>query len=190
MGDYTRDVEIHRPADEVLAYVSDIWNMPGYLPTVRIAAPQGEGRVVVEGEVDGHHYRSDGWLDLDMMARMMRWGSDGERDYRGEMRLHDLGGGRTRLELRLHLVPTPEEGRRFARQSGDGDAGATIERGMDAALRAIKAQCEATAPDRTEGVELRSGGWQAKPDDDRLLGDSRAYGGSSATMNPPDLSRG
>lgn len=197
MGDYISRTGIDRSAGEVFAFVSDIRNMPRYLPTVRQAAPKGEGRVVAEGEANGHACRSDGWMRLDRAATTMARGSDGETDYRGEMRIADSGDGRARAELRVHLTPKPGLARSLRAQT-TGDADTSVQEGPDAALRSIRNHCEGRGGKEsasagrgegaTRGVTLRSGGRQSRPDDDSRLADSRAYG-SSATMNPPDLDR-
>lgn len=199
MGEFASRIEIDRPAAEVFAFVADIRNMPAYLPTVRGADAQGEGRVVVEGEANGIPYRSDGWFRADASARRMEWGSDGENDYRGELLVEEAGGGqRARIELRLHLTPRPELERRLTAQTGSADS--SVQEGIDAALASIKAHCEGTggkhrttaehaqpgqAPDDAPkgAVEPRSGGREGKPDDDRMLRDSRGFG-RSGTMNP------
>ena len=200
MGDYTSRIDIGRPAEEVFAFVSDIRNMPRYLPTVRGAAPQQGERVMVEGEANGRAYRSDGWFKVDPAARSMSWGSDGETDYHGEMRVAGADG-RARVELRVHLNPRPDLERNLQAQTGD--AGASVQEGLDAALRSIKAECEgtggkqptsaddgrgtaaatATAGDETTGATPRFSGPEAKPGDDAMLRDSRPFG-HSATMNP------
>jgi uncharacterized membrane protein len=200
MAEHASRIGIDRPAGEVFAFLSDIGHMPDYLPTVHEASPQGEshegeGRVVVAGEANGRPYRSDGWLRLDRAAGRMEWGSDGENDYRGEMRVTPRGDRACEVEVHLHLTPRPMLERQLTAQTGNAEY--SVQEGVEAALASIKALCEGTggkratsaegprrgADEPTGAVEPRSGGRQAHPDDDRLLRDSRPFG-RSGTMNP------
>jgi uncharacterized membrane protein len=190
MAEHASRIGIDRPAGEVFAFLSDIGHMPSYLPTVHEASSQGDGRVVVAGEANGRPYRSDGWLRLDRAAQRMEWGSDGENDYRGEMRVTPRGDRACEVEVHLHLTPKPMLERQLTAQTGNAEH--SVQEGVEAALASIKALCEGTggkratsaeAPAATGAVDPRSGGRQAHPDDDRLLRDSRPFG-RSGTMNP------
>ncbi len=84
MAEYTDRIDVAAPADAVFQFVSDVENLPKYLPTMHHAHTQGAGRIEVDGEANGHAYHSDGWFKVDQAGRSMSWGSDGENDYSGQ----------------------------------------------------------------------------------------------------------
>lgn len=176
MGDYTGRIEVNRPAAEVFAFLADIRNMPRYLPTVQHAGSQGPGQVAIEGESDGHHYHSTGSFRADPEARRLSWDSDSRLDYRGELQVHDTGGGgdRCEVELRLHLAPESEGLKRIEEKGGSPEE--VMRQALDRTLAGIRSACEAGT----------GAGGGADKDTTRSaddLPDSRMFG-SSATMNP------
>ena len=139
MSEFEESIHVEAPAEAVFDFVSDVQNLPHYLPTVRRAAPQPGERVEVEGVVGGRHYLSDGDFRVDHGKRCMQWGSDGENQYRGWMM---VGGRNGSSEVRVHLsfTPRPDQAAEFEAQTGDRDR--TIREGMRQALDAIKRICE------------------------------------------------
>jgi uncharacterized membrane protein len=135
MSEFEEAIHIEAPAEEVFDFVSDVQNLPKYLPTVRRAAPQLGDRVEVEGTAAGRHYLSDGDFRVDHGKRCMQWGSDGENQYRGWM---VVGGRNGTCEVKVHLsfTPRPDQAAAYEAQTGDRDR--TIREGMRKALGAIK----------------------------------------------------
>ncbi len=110
MTEFSRSVEIPVSPERIFAFVSDVSNLPRFVPTTRSAEATGPGKVHVEGEAHGHHYSSDGHFYIDPDHRLMRWGS-GETGYRGELKIHEEPSG-SRVEISLHLhddAETPPE---------------------------------------------------------------------------------
>jgi hypothetical protein len=177
MEEFTGRIEISRSAAEVFAFLSDIRNMPRYLPTVRKVGPMGPDKVAVEGEADGHAYRDEGWLTVEAEARRMRWGTDGRSDYGGELEVRDAAGGagRSEVEVRLHVTPKPGTAHRLQDQSGSVGHGMRL--ALDRALGSIKAACE--EPGSGAGAAAEKDTTRSAED----LPDSRMFG-SSATLNP------
>ncbi|MCB4823792.1 SRPBCC family protein [Roseicella aerolata] len=175
MGEYTGRIEIARPPAEVFAFLSDIRNMPSYLPTVTHVGPQGHhddhDDVAVEGEAEGKPYRNDGWMKAEPEARRMRWGSHSLQDYEGMLEVKDASGGAA-VELRLSLTPKPEVAERLQREHGNVDHGMRL--ALERTLGSIKACCE------QGGMEAGGRDTPRGADD---LADSRPFG-SSATLNP------
>ncbi|MCK8782938.1 SRPBCC family protein [Roseomonas sp. NAR14] len=173
MAEYTSRIAIDRPAGAVFGFVSEVANMPRFLPTVRRATAQGPGRVVMEGESHGHSYRADGWIEADAAARRLRWGSDGEHDYAGTLDVHQRGGSHSDVEVRLHLTAP---GRDFPREA--------VQAELEEAMQRLKQTLE------NEAQPPASGPVSLDPDhrvrDDAETRDSRPFG-HSATMNPGDL---
>ncbi len=50
MPEYEHSQTIQASPDAVFAFVSQVRNLPQYLPTIKAAEPQGPERVVVHGE--------------------------------------------------------------------------------------------------------------------------------------------
>lgn len=60
--EYVQSMTIHASPDMIFAFVSDVRNLPSYLPTTKEAAPQDGERVWVHGSAHGHEYEADGFL--------------------------------------------------------------------------------------------------------------------------------
>lgn len=138
MPQYSDKIEVHAAADEVFRFVSDVKNLPRYLPTVHHAAPQKGGRVEVDGEASGHPYHSDGWFKVDADKRTLDWGSDGEHEYHGRLKVR--GDGRAEVECTLVFEPDPATRQRM--EQGQGGQDAAMRDGLQACLRSIKQICE------------------------------------------------
>lgn len=136
MPEYERSLFVNASPRALFDFVSDVGNMPLYLPTTHHAAAQGEGRVRVQGEAGGHPYDSDGYLRFEATEYRMEWGSDGENRYSGWLEIDGDDGG-SEVTVHLSFTPRPEQSARFAEQSG-GDEGATIQQGLEAALLSIR----------------------------------------------------
>ena len=173
MGDYSGRIGIDRPPAEVFAFLSDIRNMPRYLPTVQKVGPQGPDHVAVEGESHGHHYHSTGSFRADPEARRMSWESDSRLDYRGELQVHG-SGDRCEVELRLHLAPEDQVTTRPEESGGSPEE--AMRQALDRTLASIRSCCESAAG----GAEAAAKDTTRSADD---LPDSRMFG-QSATMNP------
>lgn len=110
MTEFSHSIDIPVAPERVFAFVSDVSNLPQFVPTTRSAEATGPGKVHVEGEAHGYHYSSDGHFYVDADHRLMRWGS-GESGYRGELKIHEEPSG-SRVEISLHLhddAETPPE---------------------------------------------------------------------------------
>ena len=171
MGDYTGSIEVERPAQEVFAFLSDIRNMPRYMPTVSHVGPQGADKVAVEGESHGHHYHDEGWMRADEGARRMEWGSDSRADYGGILEVKETPAG-TEVVLHLRVVPEGQAAARMQQEHGHVDHAMRI--ALERTLGQIKAAIET-------GSGAAAGGDEPRSADD--LPDSRPFG-SSATLNP------
>lgn len=141
MSEYEHSTQINADPDDVFAFISDVDNLPQYLPTVQHAMPQPRDRIRVQGEASGRPYDSDGFFQVDKAQRRMRWGSDGDNEYRGSMEVTEAeSDASATVTVHLSFEPRPDMARAFERQSGDRDQ--TIQEGLEAALRSIKRLCE------------------------------------------------
>lgn len=141
MPEYTDRITVDAAPDAVFRFVSDIQNLPKYLPTVHHAAPQTGERIALEGQANGHHYNSDGWFKVDPAAMTMSWGSDGENDYSGKMTVIAHGQAAT-VECALRFSPSPEI--KDAMDKHQGGPSAAMTDGLRTSLHNIKQICEGT----------------------------------------------
>ncbi len=139
MPDYEHSLTIQASPDAVFDFVSDVANLPKYLPTTHKAGAQPGGRVRVQGEAGGHAYDSDGYFRVDAPNLRMEWGSDGENRYLGWL---EIDGAADECEVTVHLTfqPKPEQSERMDEQTGDRDQ--TISDGLIAALESIRNYAE------------------------------------------------
>lgn len=135
MPDFEQSLPMDAPPDAVLAFVSDVRNMPRYLPTTKAAEPQGGDRVQVHGEAQGHHYDADGYLRRKDGG--LEWGAD-EGYYSGWLRVEpDGSGSRVTVGIRLNGHPPGAD--------PDGaPSGEQIDEGLMKGLESIRNQVEGT----------------------------------------------
>lgn len=173
MGEYTGSISVQRPAAEVFAFLSDIRNMPRYLPTVQHVGPQGthDGRddVAIEGESHGRHYHGTGWLRVSPEQHRMEWGSEHLADYHGVIEVRDSPAG-TEVRLALTMTPEPKVAEGMQREHGSVDTAMRLS--VERTLGQMKAVIEAAGSGDKDTTR--------SADD---LPDSRAFG-QSATLNP------
>lgn len=141
MPEYTDRIEVSASPDAVFRFVSDIANLPKYLPTVYDAHSTLHERVEVDGKANGHTYKSDGWFKVDQANRTMTWGSDGDNDYSGKMAVSGEGN-LSEVECSLKFTPTAEIKESMDKNQGGPDAAMTD--GLSASLASIKEICEGT----------------------------------------------
>ena len=106
MGEYEQTMTVQASPERVLDFVADVQNMPKYLPTTKSAQPQGEDRVRVQGEAQGHKYDSDGYLRRDPEAKRLEWGAD-EGYYSGWLQVREAGAGASAVTIHISLRARP-----------------------------------------------------------------------------------
>ncbi len=98
MTEHQSSAVVDLPADVVFSYLSDVENLPEYLPRMTGARRTGEHDVEVtaalpddvDGQSDGdgdgaHEVGGTATFEVDSSARELRWGSKGEKDYGGSI---------------------------------------------------------------------------------------------------------
>ena len=102
MSEYEQTQAVAVPADEAFAWLSDVGNLPSYLPPVTDASIQGpsEGdnpgqKVLTTLQYPGGEgsFDAEGYLAVDEGARRMEWGAEAGRDYSGWLEVSPDGGG-------------------------------------------------------------------------------------------------
>ncbi len=136
MPEFERSRRINAPAHDVYAFVSEIGNLPKYLPTTKAAQTQGEGRVRVQGGGEGFQYDSDGYFRANSDTMRLEWGAD-EHDYRGWLTVIGADGA---SDVTVHLSMTEHLPERLGEATGNEPPSGPppIEEGLDASLLSIQ----------------------------------------------------
>lgn len=141
MSEYSGKIEIDVPADDVFAYVTNVTNMPQYLPTLKKATPLGDNRIQVVGEENGRPYEADGWYQVHEFERAMLWGSEGANRYTGDLEVMHLGNG-CQLSITLKFEPTDSMDPKL--KEALAHRGEEIQNGLEQSLQSIKKACESS----------------------------------------------
>jgi uncharacterized protein YndB with AHSA1/START domain len=157
VADYEQSMTINAPPEQVFSWVSDVGNLPGYLPPVTDASVEGpsvEGtpgqRVRLSLEFpNGSSFDSEGYLSADERERRMEWGAEGDRDYSGWLTVDNHGEGQS--EVLVHLS--------FGERSVEGEIQDESPEGCDPLQEAIGATLESVR----RQIEERAGKVQPPP---------------------------
>ena len=135
MSEYEHSQTIQAPADRVFDFVSDLNNLPKYLPTVHKAMPQPGERVRLQGEANGHAYDSDGSFRVNKAQRRLEWGSDGEHHYTGWLQVTEDGRDSSEVTVHLSFAPRPDQQQKLAQSTGSADT--AIQEGLQKSLQSL-----------------------------------------------------
>ena len=141
MADFQSSTVVNAPVEKVVAFVSDVKNLPKYLPTVKGAERSGEDHVKLQGKVDGDGYTGEGFFRTVEPNKRLEWGSE-DHDYRGAMQFDAEGGG-TKVTIDLHTNP-PQDRKEGIEERSDQDWKSQMEEGIGRSLQSIKQQVEGT----------------------------------------------
>ncbi len=147
MQEYERSIAVAAPANEVFAWLSDVDNLPKYLPPVKDADVEGpsEGdnpgdKVKTRVEIpDRGEFESEGYLDVDARARTMRWGAESDRDYSGHLEVIETGDGESEVTVHLSFGSDTVEPEIQDRSGDDRDP---LEESLGDTLESIRRQIE------------------------------------------------
>jgi hypothetical protein len=135
VAEYERSRLIQASPEDVFAFVSDVRNLPTFIPTVEAAEPEAKDRIRIRGEIHGHTFEDEGWFHVDEERRRLEWGAD-EHDYSGSLTVGAANGG-SEVVIHLSLAPfVTESGRPITGElSEEPDP---IEEGLEAALDSLR----------------------------------------------------
>lgn len=129
MGDYERSTTVQAPPGRLFSYLTDVANLPGYLPRLTSATPTHDDKVDVTAHIDPpdgppQDVQSEAWMKVLTDGRTLQWGAPGPDDYHGELAV-DPGDDESssRLTVRLHT---------------DRVEGPGVDDGLDEALQGLK----------------------------------------------------
>ena len=144
MQEYERTQDISAPANEVFAWVSDVANLPKYLPPIKEAELKGGGdRLWLRGEIpDRGEFENEGYFRVNEEERRMEWGAEVSRDYSGELEVAEAGDGECEVTVRLRFGPHSVEG--DIQEESDEDRDPLAE-GVEETLESIRRQIEGAA---------------------------------------------
>ena len=146
MQEYEQSKIVAAPANEVFAWVSDVENLPKYLPPIKDAGIEGSAagspgeRVKMQVEIpDRGEFESEGYFDVDADARTMRWGTETDKDYSGYLTVAEAGDGQSEVIVHLCFGPRSVEGEI---QEDSGDDRNPLEESLSATLESIRRRIE------------------------------------------------
>jgi ribosome-associated toxin RatA of RatAB toxin-antitoxin module len=147
MQEYEQSKAVAAPANEVFAWVSDVENLPKYLPPIKDAGIEGSAAAGSPGErvkmtveiPDRGEFESEGYFDVNAEARTMRWGAETDRDYSGWLTVAEAGDGQSEVTVHLSFGPRSVEGEI---QEDSGDDRDPLEESLEATLESIRRQIE------------------------------------------------
>ena len=137
--EFEHSTAIGASPDEVYAFMSQVENLPKYLPTTHSAQPQEGERVRVQGEAQGHEYDADGFFRKDEANHRIEWGAD-EKYYSGWLEVSGQGEGST-MTVHLSFSGGPPAGEGDAPNddsSSEAPNREQIQEGLVKALESIK----------------------------------------------------
>ena len=149
MKKYEQTQTISASADEAFGWLSNVSNLPKYLPPVvgaSLVGPSAEGvpgqriRATLEypGE-GGDTFDAEGYLALDESRRRMEWGAEVERDYSGWLEVAEGGGGESQVTVHLNFGERSVEPEMREETPGGRDP---LAEGISATLESIRRQIE------------------------------------------------
>ncbi len=147
MQEYEQRETVAAPANEVFAWVSDVENLPKYLPPIKDAGIEGSAAEGSPGErvkmlveiPDRGEFESDGYFDVDAEGHTMRWGAETGRDYSGRLTVAKAGDGRSEVTVHLSFGPRSVEVEIQEDSAEDRDP---LEESLGATLESIRRQIE------------------------------------------------
>lgn len=145
MQEYEKTKRIGAPAGATFAWLSDVSNLPHYLPPVKEAALTGESSPEVPGgrkvwmkvEIpDRYETEGEGYFSVDEDSRLMQWGAEWGRDYSGWLTVEENGSAESAVTVHLNFGPRSVE-----EEDADVEEGA-FEEGIENTLESIRRQIE------------------------------------------------
>jgi len=163
--EYEQSQTIDAPPEEVFAWLSDVGNLPEYLPPVVASSVEGASAAGVPGrrirttlEYPGEGrgtFEAEGYLAVDERERRMEWGAEAGRDYSGWLAVANHAEGASEVVVHLSFGERSAAPGIQERASEDRDP---LAEGITATLESIRRQIEegsgkVEAPPLPEGAE-------------------------------------
>jgi uncharacterized protein YndB with AHSA1/START domain len=147
--EYEQSRTIDAPPEEVFAWLSDVGNLPKYLPPVMDSSVEGPSAEGVPGQrirtkleylgEGGGTFDAEGYLAVDERERKMEWGAEEGRDYSGWLTVADRGEGGSEVVVHLSFGER-SAGPEIEERSHEGRD--PLAEGISATLESIRRQVE------------------------------------------------
>ena len=146
MKEYEKAKQINAPAGATFAWLSDVSNLPHYLPPVKEATlteesssdVPGQRKVWMKVEIpDRYETEGEGYFSVDEDSRRMEWGAEWGRDYSGWLTVSEDGSAESTVTVHLNFGPRSAEEEEDT--GGDPDP---FEEGIENTLESIRRQIE------------------------------------------------
>jgi uncharacterized protein YndB with AHSA1/START domain len=147
VAEYQQTQTIDAPAGDVFAWLSDVSNLPKYLPPVTEASIEGASAEGTPGQrlratleyPNGGSFDSEGYFDVEEGARRLEWGAEVQRDYSGWLAVTEADGNRSEVTVHLSFGPRSAEPE-IQEEAPEGHD--PLEEGISATLASIRRQIE------------------------------------------------
>ena len=148
MTEYQQTQTIGASAENVFAWLSDVNNLPRYLPPVvdaSIEGPSAEGspgqrvRATLEYPGGGGTFDAEGYFAVDEGQRRMEWGAEVQRDYSGWLEVIEDGDSQSQVTVHLDFGERSVEPEMREQAPEDRDP---LAEGIAATLESIRRQIE------------------------------------------------
>ena len=147
--EYEQSQAIDAPPEEVFAWLSDVDNLPKYLPPVidsSVEGPSAEGvpgrriRTTLKYPGEGRGtFDAVGYLAVDERERRIEWGAEEGRDYSGWLTVANHGEGRSEVVVHLSFGER-SAGPEIEERAPEGSD--PLAEGVSATLESIRRQLE------------------------------------------------
>jgi uncharacterized membrane protein len=137
MSEYEQTLTVQAPPQVVFEFVSNVQNLPRFMPTTQSAQTIEGDHVRVAGEAKGHAYSADGSFHADPTARRLEWRAD-EGYYAGWLQVRAADDD-SLSEITVHIAL---QGYAPGTSLQERPSDQQIEQGLADALAAIKAAVE------------------------------------------------
>ncbi len=147
MKEYEQIQTIHASADEAFAWLSDVNNLPKYLPPVVDASVEGPSAEGAPGQKirttleypEGGTFTAEGYFAVDEGRRRMEWGAEVQRDYSGWLEVAEGANGQSQVTVHLNFGERSVEPE-IREQTPEGRD--PLAEGVSATLESIRRQIE------------------------------------------------
>ena len=148
MKEYEQTQTIDAPAKDIFVWLSDVGNLPKYLPPLTdasIEGPSAEGapgqrlRATLEYPEGGGTFDAEGYLVVDESRRRMEWGAEVQRDYSGWLEVAEGANGQSQVTVHLFFGERSVEPQ-MREQTPEGRD--PLAEGVSATLESIRRQIE------------------------------------------------
>lgn len=107
MTTHTSTVRIEVSAEHLWTYLSDVENLPEYLPQMTSAHQTGDDTVEVTAEINpsdqpAREVQGQAWFTVKEEGKTLSWGSEGPNNYEGQLHIDPVGDSCCELTVRVN----------------------------------------------------------------------------------------